>query len=29
MIVEHGTHEQLMEMDGSYARRYNVQHLES
>ncbi|MNP25796.1 putative multidrug export ATP-binding/permease protein [compost metagenome] len=28
-ITERGTHQQLMELDGSYARLYNVQHLDS
>lgn len=28
-ITEKGTHNELMEMNGSYARLYNVQHLES
>lgn len=28
-ITERGTHHDLMELDGSYARLYNVQHLET
>lgn len=28
-ITEQGTHQQLMDREGSYARLYNVQHLEA